>query len=118
MKKNDFLLIISIIFISCIVSVYWFLKETDEDARVVVTVDGEVYGSYLLNEDREIDICGTNRLSIKDGRADMIDADCKDKLCVHQKAISRDGESIICLPNKIIVTIEDDDTKGIDAISN
>jgi hypothetical protein len=35
----------------------------------------------------------------------MTQADCPDKLCVHQKAISATGETIVCLPNKVVVEI-------------
>ncbi|MFR5116202.1 MAG: NusG domain II-containing protein [Eubacterium sp.] len=31
----------------------------------------------------------------------MISADCPDKLCVNQHAISSNGETIVCLPNKV-----------------
>ena len=45
-------------------------------------------------------------------------ADCPDKLCVHQKAVSRDGESIICLPNKVVVSIEGGEDREMDAVAN
>ena len=32
-------------------------------------------------------------------------ADCEDQLCVHQKEITLENESIICLPNKVIVEV-------------
>ena len=37
----------------------------------------------------------------------MISADCPDKLCVNQHAISSNGETIVCLPNKVVVEVED-----------
>ena len=46
----------------------------------------------------------------------MIEADCRDQLCVNQKAISADGESIICLPNKIVVEVESDKESELDAV--
>ena len=57
-------------------------------------------------------------MKIKDGEADMISADCPDKLCVHQKAISKDGESIICLPNQVVVEIESSESSEYDAVTN
>ena len=45
-------------------------------------------------------------LTIKSGKAYMSEAGCPDKVCVSQGEISRTGESIICLPNRIVVTIE------------
>ena len=47
----------------------------------------------------------TNLLVIKDGKADVTEADCPDKLCVHQKAISKTNETIVCLPNKVVVQV-------------
>ena len=35
----------------------------------------------------------------------MIEADCPDLICVHHKPISRQGESIVCLPHKVIVEV-------------
>ena len=54
---------------------------------------------------------------IADGKADMKDADCPDRLCVKQKAISRQNENIVCLPNKIVVTVIESDAKGVDGFA-
>ena len=48
----------------------------------------------------------------------MEEADCPDLLCVHQKAISKEGESIICLPNKVVVTIRGGEETELDAVTN
>ncbi len=42
---------------------------------------------------------------IENGTAYLSDANCPDKLCVHQGKISRTGEVITCLPNKLTVTV-------------
>ena len=60
----------------------------------------------------------TNILLIKDNCANMIEANCPDKLCVNQKAISKEKETIVCLPNKVVVTVESDDESDFDAIAN
>ena len=82
-----------------------------------VTIDGEVFGSWPLSEDRTVEIGDGNRLVIEDGKADMVWADCPDKLCVNQKAISREGESIICLPNKVVVSIVGGEEREVDAVT-
>ncbi len=78
-------------------------------AYAEVTVNGAVYGTYALDEDQTVFIkqngTVTNTLTIKDGKADMTDADCPDLLCVHQRAIDRESETIVCLPNKVVVKI-------------
>ena len=59
----------------------------------------------------------TNVLTIRDGRADMTEADCPDKLCVHQKAISKNHEMIVCLPNKVVVEVTGSEENGFDSIA-
>ena len=56
----------------------------------------------------------TNTLVIENGKADMISADCPDKLCVNQHAISSNGETIVCLPNKVVVEVEDGEEAQFD----
>lgn len=77
---------------------------------MVVTREGEVYGTYSLSQPQTVKIKNskgktTNVLVIRDGKADMKEADCPDKLCVHQKAISAENESIVRLPNRVVVTV-------------
>ena len=66
--------------------------------RAEITIDGTVYGVYALDEPQTIDTGIGNILEIKDGRIRMIDADCPDRLCIHEAAASRTGETIVCLP--------------------
>ena len=117
MRKNDLILIVSVVFIA--LSAFFVLNINSKVGEtVIVSVDGKEYGTYDLTVDNVIDIDGTNTLVIKDNKAYMSDATCPDKLCVKQKAISKDNESIICLPNKIIVTVESSNQSDIDAIVN
>lgn len=44
-----------------------------------------------------------NLFSITDGMVTMEAADCKDQICVRHKPIRADRESIICLPNKLVI---------------
>ena len=84
-----------------------------------VKVDGKITGTYSLIENQTIEINdGSNILEIKDGIADMIEADCPDKLCVKQKAISKNGESIICLPNEVVVEVKSNEDSEYDAVVN
>ena len=48
----------------------------------------------------------------------MTDADCPDQLCVHQKAASKNHESIICLPNKVVVEVNGNKESEFDAVAN
>lgn len=79
----------------------------EEGGSVRVEVEGRVIARYSLSESgRYVLNGGTNILVIEDGKAYMEDADCPDKLCVKQGRIYRKGETITCLPNKLMVTVE------------
>ncbi len=84
-----------------------------------ISVDGEVYGEYSLKDKQKIKIGDTNVCQIEeDGTVIMTEADCPDHLCVKQGKIKQFGESIICLPNKVVLEIVANDTKAeqIDSI--
>lgn len=128
--RNDIILISVIVIISVALLLIWKLvylkglkgQDTDSDVCVEVTIDGRAYGTYPLSKDDTIEIKNgdgdvTNTLVIMGGVADMTSADCPDHLCVKQKAISKEKESIICLPNKVVVTVKSDTKSDIDSIS-
>ena len=90
--------------------------------KVRITSDGQLYGLYSLNEDREIDVRSeghTNHITIKDGVVSMTSSSCKNQVCVQTGAISQTKDVIVCLPNKILVEIIGDKHKGggVDVIS-
>lgn len=118
MKKNDYVLIAGILLAAVILLVVFQRVWSGDGAVVEVTVGGKVYGEYRLDKDQTIEIHNTNLLEIRDGKADMIDADCPDKLCVEQKAISKNGESIVCLPNQVVVTVTTGEQTENDAVAN
>ena len=105
MKKRDIILIASVLLIAA--ALFLVLELTKEaGARVVVKVDGQEIAEYSLEKDGTYPLNGgTNILVIEGGKAYLTDANCPDKLCVHQGKISMTGETITCLPNKLTVTV-------------
>ena len=105
MKKRDIILIASVLLIAA--ALFLVLELTKEaGARVVVKVDGQENAEYSLEKDGTYPLNGgTNILVIENGKAYLTDANCPDKLCVHQGKISRTGETITCLPNKLTITV-------------
>jgi len=118
MKFKDLLLLIGILVVALIGMIGIQFLSVREAERIQVSVDGEVFGIYSLHEDQEIRINDTNYLLIKDGEADMIEADCPDQICVNQKKISKTGETIVCLPNKVIVEVKGAESGELDAVTN
>lgn len=107
--KND-LILLFILLLSAL-AVWAVLRFTQkEGAEVVVELDGIVTAKYPLDKDMRTEISSSdghiNVLVIKDGKAFIESADCPDKLCVKQHPISKAGESIICLPHRLMIRIE------------
>jgi hypothetical protein len=48
---------------------------------------------------------GESYLEVRDGRVRMVDSACPDKLCVKTGWISSPGESIVCLPNRVVIEV-------------
>lgn len=122
MKKNDLVLIIGIAIVA-IVAIIFLLWYRKEGSKVIISVRGQVYKELNLSEDQVIEIKDdeddhTNILEIKDGYASMLEANCPDRLCVHQKSISKEGESIVCLPHQVIITIEGRESSSLDSVAN
>ncbi len=119
MKKKDWILIIVVLCVAACAYLFHYLLRDTGKGEVIVEVNGKLTGTYSLNEDQEITINqGSNILEIKNGKANMIEADCPDQLCVHQRAVSANHENIICLPNRVVVEIRSKAESQIDAVTN
>lgn len=118
-QKNDILLF-GIILIAALLLWGYTLVTRNEGGYAVVTVDGEEWRRYPLSESMETEIAtgyGTNYLVIVDGKASVIEADCPDGLCVRQRDIRYEGETIVCLPHKLVVEIKGGEDGEIDGIA-
>ncbi len=82
--------------------------DADNGQWAEVTVDGRVVATLPLDTDTTLvidGIGGKNAVVVAHGKVAVSMADCPDKVCVRHRAISRTGESILCLPHKVAVTI-------------
>ncbi len=121
MRKADFRLILAVGAVCAILLIGGRLFRKN-GASVTVQVDGELYGIYSLDTDQTIYINDTNVLVISEGKAYMSEADCPDGLCIQQGSISVNGTMIVCLPNRVVVQVTEEDAAqdstedGFDAV--
>jgi hypothetical protein len=127
MKKNDIILMLIVLVIAVVAFIgFKISSESNQgDLEVLIKHDGEIIKSYpfspktnetyIYEEDGELNI-----IQIKDGIVNMIEANCRDQICVKTAAISRNGEIIVCLPHKLTVEIfsETVDNDGLDSIAD
>ena len=56
-------------------------------------------------------------LEVKDGEIFVWESDCPNQICVREGAVSRAGQTIVCAPNKMTVTVTGGEEGGVDAIT-
>lgn len=124
-KRNDLILISCILIISIVCFTAYKLYFNKSGKFVIIKVDGKVTASYPIDTEKTITITGVNGgkniLKIHNGRADMTDADCPDKTCVKKHSIMYEGETIVCLPHKVVVSIDNashSEEAAPDAVAN
>lgn len=117
MKKRDLILIIIVLLAAGAV---WFFSSfftSETGGKLKISVNNQVFGIYDLDENQEIMVSDTNICRIENGRAIMEYADCPDQVCVHASAISKNGQTIICMPNRVVLeVINGTDQNEIDTI--
>ena len=118
-RKKDIILLLLLLVLAGVGSLLLQLRPAAD--QVVIRQDGKIIGSYLLTQDREIVIdnaWGQNKIQIKAGRVSVIEADCPDQICVRHRQISRDQETIVCLPHRLVVEVIRAKEKGVDMIAD
>lgn len=104
-KKADIILFVSLFLISLTLLFTFIFIPKENGKTLVITVDGKETEHVPLNQDKTIYI-GENKVIIKDSKASMEYAVCPDKVCVHQGEISKIGQTVVCLPQKIILEVK------------
>ena len=114
MKKGDYILIVLLILVS--VGSFFFMRAPSPGAKktAIVKVDGKIVkeipftrenvGKLFVIESKY----GRNVIEMEADRVHVIEADCPDKLDVKQGYIEREGEMIVCLPNRMTIEIREE----------
>jgi hypothetical protein len=117
MRRLDIIVISAILLLALLLLLVTELTKK-EGAVAVVEVDGTVVGEYPLAIGGEFSLNGgTNTLVIEGGKAYLSYASCPDRVCVIRGKIGYVGESIICLPNRLSVTVKGNADGGVDFVS-
>lgn len=110
--KKD-IIVVSILLIVAL-GCYLYFNATNNKSVGYVQVyrEDSLIKSYRINQDGKYEIKTENdfnEIIIENGSVFMKDANCPDKLCIKQGTISKNGESIICLPHKLVVKISSEE---------
>ena len=115
--RLDIIVIASVLLISIVVVLVTQLTKV-EGAYAEVTIDGTVVGKYSLSSDGVYTLNdGTNVLTIKNGEAFMSYSQCPDHTCENTGKIKYVGQTIVCLPNRLTISIVGQSDDHVDFIS-
>jgi hypothetical protein len=121
MKKGDIWLIAILL-----VGISWFMvqffqsqteaQQANGPTYAQITVDGKPYQTVELTEEtQDIEIrtkFGYNLVRVSNNGVQIIDADCPDDLCIKMGFKDRVGETIVCLPNRVMIEVIGDHSGG------
>lgn len=107
MNKNDLKLIIIVLIIIAILFGFYFITKKEAktayvyyESNLVKTIDLSINNKYIVNG-----FNGEVEIEVKDNQIRVIRETSPYHLCSKQGFISNSNQSIICLPNKIVIEI-------------
>jgi hypothetical protein len=118
LKPLDIVVIIVLIVIALGSSAAAFISSNKSynEKYVEIEVKGKLYKRLPLDNSRneriqiETDL-GKNTVEITNGKVKILDADCKDQICIKDGSISKPGDMLVCLPHKVVVQIKGQNTE-------
>ncbi len=122
-KSTKFwVVLIGVILVAAVAGMLVIQSVREEGAQVVITWNGEVDGTYSLEEDRtfvfEGENGGYNVVTIENGMVFMAEANCPDQVCVNHGPTNQTADPIVCLPNKLVVEVSAPDSDNqLDGVS-
>lgn len=142
-RKADIILFILLVVCGMAASAVLAMShsEAGRGARVVIESNGSEFAEYSLYNDVTVTVPAPKQISmdapdvggkkggadrydyyniveIKSGKVSVTEASCKNQVCVKHGSISRTGETIVCLPNRLVVRIEDPEGGGYDTVTS
>lgn len=107
-RRNDWYLVGAILFVGVGLLVVLLLTQK-KGTTAMVSLNGNVILEQSLEQDCQIPIQterGYNLFQVQDGMATVAEADCRAQICVNHTAVSKKGESIVCLPHGLVIEIQ------------
>ena len=99
-------------------ALFLLLRRADRGTVAVISVNGEEYDRIDLSEvteayEMEIETeFGCNTLLVEPGAISVISASCPDKICVRQGKLTGGGMPIVCMPNRLVISLEGSGVDG------
>ena len=112
------IIVVSILLLISLGALLVMSLKKEDGAYAEITVDGSTVARYPLSKGGVYALNGgTNTLTIKDGKAYMTESNCPDHTCENTGKVKYVGQTIVCLPNKLTITIVGESENSVDFVS-
>lgn len=117
MKSFNVNIFAMIILFIAIISSLFLIFDNSSASTATISSDGKVIKTVNLTNPQEFTVTsstgGTNTIKIENNQIWVVHADCPDKICINQGKRGMDCSNstpIVCLPNKLSITVSDTDS--------
>ena len=112
MRKNDLCLVLSLLLLAAALHFYLTTRPASGQISFQIQQDDRIVQTI-----RHSALTNTGQFSVRTGNgnvhieidpakgARIIESPCPDKLCMHQGYIKKSGQTILCLPEKVLITV-------------
>ena len=114
MTPGDWALIVGLVLVS-LVSIFLMNRLVSRGTTAVVEVDGVTICRLDLSVDRHQTVSGPlgeTDVQVQDGRVRVAESPCPHRICVRSGWVTRAGDMIVCVPNRVIVRVEGEGEAG------
>ncbi len=98
--------IIAILLVAAVAA--WLLARGSKGATVIAEQEERVIFTAPLHSRCRVLLPGpegATELQVAEGQAWISQSSCPQHLCQHQGAIAKNGEALVCLPNRLLIRI-------------
>lgn len=120
LKFFDVLVIVGALLLVVLSSIYAY---SGKNGPLYVHVESARDEWYLpLSKDTSLDVkgpIGITKVEVVNGKAHVVSSPCREKICIRAGFISRPGQWVACLPNRVFLSIEGRGDSGseVDAVN-
>jgi len=117
-KTKNWIIAFAAVFILCCGCYYALKCSLPAGGTASIYIDGQLYKRVdisSVSQPYDIEIktqYGSNTVHVENGAISITDADCPDHICIQSGRLYQSGMSIICMPHRLVITIEGG---GVDA---
>ncbi len=109
--RADWMILAAVLFLGILTAALFFYWNAGGTAAAVISVDGMEYAVYQLDSMKTPKILeiqtkfGYNQIEVAKDGVRVLQSDCADQLEIQPEPICRPGQTLVCLPHRLVIQI-------------